>query len=112
MSAQFAIIASGVSSPEWGSESSDVFDITNSDISCTKFISGDRHADKYNDLGRNITAQGRRQALVPWVISDPASKGGNHSRLDVVYDKFQFKYGDDYVWSDGSKIYSTNPFIC
>jgi hypothetical protein len=29
-----------------------------------------------------------------------------------VYDKFQFKHGDDYVWSDSSKIYSTNPFIC
>jgi len=102
MSAQFAIIASGVSSPEWGSESSDVFDITNSDISCTKFISGDRPTDKYNDRGRNVTAQQRRQALVPWVISG----------TNVAYDKFQFKHGDDYVWSDGSKIYSTNPFIC
>ncbi len=112
MSAQFAIIASGVSSPEWGSESSDVFDITNSDISCTKFISGDRPTDKYNDLGRNVTAQARRQALVPWEISGPASKPHNHSRLGAVYDKFQFKYGDDYVWSDSSKIYSTNPFIC
>ncbi len=112
MSAQFAIIASGVSSPEWGSESSDVFDITNSDISCTKFISGDRPTDKYNDRGRNITAQQRRQALVPWVISDPASKRYNHSRPDVFYDKFQWHNWLDYVWSDGSKIYSTNPFIC
>ena len=112
MSAQFAIIASGVSSPEWGSESSDVFDITNSDISCTKFISGDRPTDKYNDRGRNVTAQQRRQALVPWVISCTASNRYNHSLPDVVYDKFQFKHGDDYVWSDSSKIYSTNPFIC
>lgn len=112
MSAQLAIIASGVSSPEWGSESSDVYDITNFNISCSKFISGDRPTDKYDDRGRNITAQERRQALVPWEISDHASKLYNHYRPDVVYDKFQFKLGDDYVWSDGSKIYSTNPFIC
>ena len=112
MSAQFAIIAPGVSSPEWGSESSDVYDITNSNISCSKFISGDRPTDKYNDRGRNITAQERRQELVPWVISDSLFKRFNHSYKEKVYNKFQFKLGNDYVWSDSSKIYSTNPFIC
>jgi len=84
---------------EWGSDYSDVYDITKLNISCSKFISADRPSDKYNTFGRNTSAQERRQALVPWVVVSSKRKN-----LDT-YDNFQFKMDNDYIWSDSNNLY-------
>jgi hypothetical protein len=109
-------IAPGVISPIWGDEYSTVYDITDLDISCSEFISKDRPRDKYDYLGRNITAQERRQVLVPWVTPDANAKRYNRERPANTYDKFEInRFVLDYVWSETShvswsdcyKIYST-----
>jgi len=112
MSTQYANIPLGVSSPEWGSDTFYVYDITNLNIFCSKFISGVRPTDKYNERGQNITAQERRQVLLPWIMSNPTSKRFNHRLPQDTYDQFQFKHGNHHVWSDGYKVYSTTPSIC
>lgn len=100
-------IAPNVTSPDWGSECVWIYDITNFNISSSKIISGYRPTDKYDDLGRNITAQERRQVFVPWVTSDYISKRFNLERPLNMYDKFEFKLNDECVWSDRFHIYST-----
>jgi hypothetical protein len=109
MPASKALVAPDVTSPAWGDEYSDVYDITNLNISHSEFISRDRPTDKYDYLGRNISAQERRQVLVPWVMSDPRAKRYKLVRPADTYDKFQISIPFDlaYVWSDRYKIYST-----
>lgn len=100
-------IVHDVTSPDWGSDCVWVYDIMNFDISCSKIISGYRQTDKYDNLGRNITAQERRQVLVPWITPNKVYKRFNLERPANVYDKFQFKLNDEYVWSERNQIYST-----
>ena len=101
-------IAPGVISLAWGDEYSTVYDITDKDISCSEFISKDRLRDKYDYLGRNITAQERHQVLVPWVTPDANAKRYNRECTANMYDKFEInRFVLDYVWSDCYKIYST-----
>ena len=108
MPASKALNAPEVTSPSWGDEYSDVYDITNLNISHSEFISHERHTDKYDYLGRNISAQERRQVLVPWIMTYPRAKRYNLVRPANMYDKFQVRnISLEYVWSDCYKIYST-----
>ena len=101
------LIAHGINSPEWGNENVIVYDITHINLSNLKLINTSYPSDKYDDFGRNISSQKRRQLLVPWIITDNASKRFNRIKPADIYDLFQFNHNDYYIWTDHFRIYST-----
>ena len=48
-------------------------------------LSKNRDTDNYNDRGINVSAQHRRQIIVPWVLVDYTAKQRPEDETDSIY---------------------------